>query len=188
MSDEFLGDRKKALEDSFFAKENERLLEQLRSEKAKLAAKEALREASQIQDEAVISSLVDLEIGPDTWTALSLIPLIEVAWADGVLEDKERRAILEAATDAGIRPGKASYELLETWLGEKPDGRLLEVWGEYVVGIAGRLDESGKRTLRDEIIGGARRVAEAAGGILGFGSKISSEEQAVIDRLEQAFQ
>ena len=97
------------------------------------------------------------------------------------------QAILEAAADTGVRPGKTSYELLESWLGEKPDGRLLEVWGEYVVGIAGRLDESGRRALHDEIIGGAKRVAEAAGGILGFGNKISREEQAVIDELERAF-
>ena len=186
-SDEFLGDRKKALEESFFARQNELLLEKRRAEKTKLAAKEALQEASQIRDDAVLTRLVELEIGPDTWTALSLIPLVEVAWADGVLEDKERRAILEAAADTGVRPGKSSYELLESWLGEKPDGRLLEVWGEYVVGIAGRLDESGRRALHEEIIGGAKRVAEAAGGILGFGNKSSSEEQAVIDKLERAF-
>ena len=187
MSDEFLGDRNKALEESFFAKENERLLENLRAEKAKLAAKEALAEASRIRDESVLDSLVELGIGPDTWTALSLVPLVEVAWADGVLDEKERRAILEAAADTGVKPGKASYDLLEAWLGEKPDARLLEAWGEYVVGIAGRLDESGKLALHDEIIGGARRVAEAAGGILGFGNKISSEEQQVLDQLELAF-
>ncbi len=78
MADDFLGDRKKALEESFFAKENERLLENLRAEKAKLAAKEALAEASQIRDESVLDSLVELGIGPDTWTALSLIPLEEI--------------------------------------------------------------------------------------------------------------
>jgi len=187
MSDEFLGDRKKALEESFFAKENERLLERLREEKAKLAAKEALAEASNIQDDAVLTQLVDLGLAADTWTAISLIPLVEVAWADGVLEPRERRAILEAAESTGVTPGKASYDLLESWLGEKPEAKVFAVWAEYVVGIAGRLDDSGKRTLHDEIIGGARRVAESAGGILGFGNKISSEEQAVLDRLEQAF-
>ena len=46
---------------------------------------------------------------------------------------------------------------------------------------------SGFGTLHDEIIGGAKRVAEAAGGILGFGNRISREEQAVIDELERAF-
>jgi hypothetical protein len=187
MSDEFLGDRKKALEESFFAKENQRLLERMREEKRKLAAKDALAGASRIQDDALLDRLVELEIGPDTWTALSLIPLVEVAWADGVLEARERRAILEAAANTGVTPGKASYDLLETWLGQRPDARLLEAWGEYVVGIAARLDETGRRTLHDEILGGARRIAQAAGGILGLGNKISSEEQAVLDRLDRAF-
>ena len=102
MSDEFLGDRKKALEESFFAKENQRLLERMREEKRKLAAKDALAGASRIQDDALLDRLVELEIGPDTWTALSLIPLVEVAWADGVLEARERRAILEAAANTGV--------------------------------------------------------------------------------------
>ncbi len=59
-SDEFLGDRKKALEESFFARQNELLLEKRRAEKTKLAAKEALQEASQIRDDAVLTRLVDL--------------------------------------------------------------------------------------------------------------------------------
>ena len=187
MSEEILGERKKALENEFFATENQRLLERLRKEREKLAVKEALAQASNIQDEVLLDRLVELEIGPDTWTALSLIPLVEVAWADGKLDDKERAAILEAAADTGVSPGKASYELLESWLASRPAAALLEAWAEYVVGIANRLDAEGKQTLRAEIMGGARSVAEAAGGILGFGNKVSDEEQAILDRLERAF-
>jgi hypothetical protein len=188
MPDDFLRERRKALENMFFAKKNQELLDRLRAEVTKLNARDELARASRIKDGTVVDRLVELEIGPETWTALTLIPLLEVAWADGVLDDKERKAILEAAADTGINPGKPSYELLERWIDGQPDGRLLAVWGEYVVGIAGRLDDAGKRALHDEIIGGARRVAEAAGGILGLGNKISKVEQAVLDRLEQAFE
>jgi hypothetical protein len=31
-------------------------------------------------------------------------------------------------------------------------------------------------------------VAEAAGGFMGLGNKVSSEEQAILDRLEAAFE
>ena len=186
MPDEFLGDRKKALEESFFAKENARLVERMRAEKQKTASKEALTEASGITEDELLGRLVELEIGSDAWTAISLIPLVEVAWADHVLDGEERKAILEAAAALNVRPGQASYELLESWLSAKPDGRLLEVWGEYIVGVAGQLDPDGRRILRDEILGRARNVAEAAGGVLGW-NKISSEEQAVLERLEHAF-
>ncbi|MGH0028148.1 MAG: hypothetical protein ACQGVC_00025 [Myxococcota bacterium] len=184
---EFLGDRKKALENEFFVKENARLLEKLRQEKLRVAAKEELAEASGIRDEALLDHLLDLEIGPDTWTALSLVPLVEIAWADGHLDERERGAILQAAANTGVRPGRASYERLESWLERRPEPALLEAWGEYVIGIAARLDIDGKSLLRDEIVGGARRVAEAAGGMLGMGSKISAAEQAILDRLAKAF-
>ena len=63
MSEEILGERKKALENEFFAKENQRLLERLRKEREKLAVKEALAQASNIQDEVLLDRLVELEIG-----------------------------------------------------------------------------------------------------------------------------
>lgn len=187
MPDEFLGERKKALENEFFAKENARLLEKLRAEKARSAARDALADASNIQDPALLDHLVEIGIGPETWVALSLVPLVEVAWADGTLDAKERKAILGAAADTGVRPGKASYDLLESWLESRPAPAMLEAWGEYVVSVASRLDASGKETLKAEIVGRARRVAEAAGGLLGFGKKVSPEEQAVLDRLEHPF-
>jgi len=187
MSDEFLGDRKKALEEAFFAKENARLVERMRAEKQQQAAREALSEASGIRDGALLGRLVELELGPDTWTAIALIPLVEVAWADRVLHPHERRTILEAAATVNVTPGKPSYELLESWLSEKPDGRLLEAWGEYIVGIVAQLDPAGRQVLHDEILGGARRVAESAGGVLGW-NKVNAEEQAVLDELERAFE
>lgn len=186
MADDFLGDRKKALEEAFFAKENARLVERMRAERAKAASKSALSEASGIRDDALLDRLVELEIGPATCTAISLIPLVEVAWADHVLDRKERSAILEAAAELNVRPGTESHELLESWLSEKPDGRLLEAWGEYIVGVAGQLDAEGRRILHDEVLGRERRVATAAGGMLGW-KAIAPAEQAVIDLLEEAF-
>ena len=50
MSDEFLGDRKKALEESFFARENRKLLDRLRVEREKRAARRGLKELSGIED------------------------------------------------------------------------------------------------------------------------------------------
>ena len=187
MADEFLGDRKKALEESFFSKENAKLLERMKAEKTMKAAKEGLAEISGIQDDAVLERLVTLNIGLDTWAAISLVPLVEVAWADGKIDDNERRAVLAAAEANGIFPSSPSYALLESWLAHRPDARLLAVWGEYIVDLCANLGEGEKATVKAKVVGRAREVAKAAGGFLGLGTKISTEEDVILRELEKAF-
>ena len=97
MAEDPLGSRKKALEESFFAEENARLRERMKAEKESKATKERLAEISGLEDEAVLAKLVALNIDSDTWAAISLVPLVEVAWADAKIDEKERRAVLSAA-------------------------------------------------------------------------------------------
>ena len=56
MSEDFLGDRRKALEEEFFAKHNRQLLQQLRQTTAVGAQKEALAAASGITDAACLNN------------------------------------------------------------------------------------------------------------------------------------
>jgi len=79
MPDEFFGDREKALEGSFFAKENAKLLEKMRAEKSAGTAREALVKISGIENDEVLNKLTALGIEADTWAAVSIAPLIEVA-------------------------------------------------------------------------------------------------------------
>ena len=188
MSHEFLGERKKALEDQFFAKENERLKEKIRAELQQHAARQALSQASGIEDDAVLDELLAAGVKPETWAAIELIPMIEVAWADGTLEKKERAAILAAAAECKVLPGTPPYELLESFLARRPDAKLLKAWGEYVVVVSARLDAKGRNELRERILGHARQVARVAGGILGLGNKVSPDEQRVLDELARAFE
>jgi hypothetical protein len=182
-----LRDREKALEDQFFAKENERLKERLRHKQEKTEALDELKRLTAIEDETILEHMVDLGIRPDTWTAISLVPLIEVAWASGKVEDAERRAVIGAAESNGVDPGSPAAELLESWLSRRPNARLLETWGEYIVALCAEISPEGKTALKGEVLGRAKRVAEAAGGFLGLGNKISSEERVVLDELAKAF-
>lgn len=187
MNQEFLGDRRKALEDSFFAKENEKLRRALESKEAAHATKQALAEVSGIEDDAVLEHLVAHDIGSETLAALSLIPLVEVAWADGDVDEKERKAILSAAESAGIDRGSPSAELLGNWLTRKPSGEMFAAWKEYVGALSATMSSETRRALQEGLLGRSRAVAGASGGVLGFGAKVSKAEQAVLDELEQAF-
>lgn len=187
MSDEFLGGRRKALEESFFAKENEKLRRALREQETAKARKEALAAASGISDDTVLETLIGLDIAADTVAALALVPLVEVAWADGSIDDKERKAILVAAEQTGLEKDSASHELLQSWLARRPDQDVRTAWKDYVSAICDTLGPEPQQQLKQQVLGRARKVAEAAGGVLGLGSKISKTEQAVLDELEQAF-
>ena len=183
-----LRDRERALENQFFARENEKLKQQLRDKQEKKEVRAELMRVTAIRDETVIDHMLDLGIRPDTWAAISLVPLIEVAWADGKMEDAERRAVIGAAESNGVDPNSPAAELLESWLTRRPDGRLLEAWGEYIVALCAAISPEGKTALKAEVLGRARRVAEAAGGFLGLGNKVSAEEQKILEVLSKAFE
>jgi hypothetical protein len=78
--------------------------------------------------------------------------------------------------------------ILKQWLEHKPDPQLLEAWKHYIRGLCEQLTAPQKAALRTEVIGHARQVAQAAGGFLGLGNKISKAEQDMLDQLDTAFE
>jgi hypothetical protein len=186
MSEVTLEERGKALENQFYEKENK---EKLASMKAKLdtqSSKEDLRKVSGMTDDAVLDKLVGLGLTANTIAALSLVPLIEVAWADGTIQDNERTAILQGAHGKGLEIGTPGYDLLQTWLAKRPASALLEAWEAYIKALTAQLNDEQNRLLKNQIVGFAKMVAGAAGGFLGIG-RVSASEEEVLKRIEGAF-
>ena len=181
-----LFERGKRLEDKFFRDKDRALVEKLRAELSQSEARVSLSGTSGIKDEAVLDSMLENKVTAESLTSISLVPLVAVAWADGIMEAKEQEAIMQAATTAGIAADSAAHELLKSWLDEQPSEQLLQSWKEYVGALKDTLGETAINQLKTTVIGRARQVADAAGGILGFG-KTSDKESAVIDELEKAF-
>lgn len=185
---EVLRDRGKGLEDEFFRREDQRLLARLRELQEAETNREALSKASGITTPEVLDRLLQLGIQPQTLAALSIVPLIEVAWADGALDTKERRAVLEHAGAAGITSGSPAYALLEAWLERRPDQQLLDAWGDLVRALREQIGAEEAARLKAEIVERARVVARASGGVLGLGSKVSRAEAAMLASLEHPFE
>jgi len=179
-----LGPRGSYLEEQFFGHREEKLLDRLRAEHQDSIDREHLRREINIHDDTVIGKLIDLGVRAETIAALSLVPLIEVAWADRSIESKEAAAIARAAEEDGLC--EAGFDLLQSWLTHRPGDELLEAWEQYVAALRDMLGGDQIAALKKEVMGHARSVAEAAGGLLGVG-KISKGEQAMLARLDKAF-
>ncbi|MCX5744689.1 MAG: hypothetical protein NT062_19550 [Proteobacteria bacterium] len=186
MSEVTLEDRGRALEDHFYEKENQEKLAHLKDKLDTQKAKDDLRKASGMTDDSVLEKLVHLGLSAKTIAALSLAPLIQVAWADGTIQDNERTAILQGAHGKGLEQGTDGYELLNQWLTKAPGEELFTAWEAYIKALASQLNDEQNRLLRNQIVGFAKMVASSAGGILGFG-KVSSTEEKILARIEHAF-
>jgi hypothetical protein len=177
----------RALEDRFFKEQDRILVEKQRELRQMEETKQALTAVSGITNAAVLQKLIDLKIRPEILASLAVVPLVEVAWADGRIEDKERAAIMEASAKGGLVKGSPDYQILERWLARKPEPALLEAWTHYVQGLCEQMGPEEREVLRRDLIDRARRVAVAAGGFLGLTSGISKAEQKMLDDLDAAF-
>ena len=176
----------RSLEDQFFFIEDLKLMEKQRIVKQMKETKEAIKEVSGIQDESVLQKLVELNIRPETVASLTIVPLIEVAWATGSIEKKEKDAVLAAVNNFGWANSSIDYMLLERWLEHKPDPDLLKAWVHYTEYICREMKPYEVVRLKTEIMSHAQKIAEVCGGVLGIG-KISQQEKAMLETIENAF-
>ncbi len=179
----------RTLENAFFAHQDEVLLARLRDAARNLERRQALAAASGITDEAVLQHFVDLGLTPRNVAALTLVPLLLVAWADGLLDPKEAAAVREAARAGGLAKYPDAVALLESWIARPPAKAVETAWHEYVRALSPTMTQEARAALKQETIGRARRVADAAGGLLGLGigNRVSAAEHRVLAQLEAAF-
>jgi len=186
VSEVTLEERGRALENQFYEKENAEKLAAMKGKLDTQKSRDELRKASGMTDEAVLEKLVALGLRANTIAALSLVPLIQVAWADGAIQDNERTAILQGAHGKGLEKGTDGYDLLQAWLNKRPSDALYEAWEAYIKALASQLNDEQNRLLKNQIVGFAKMVAASAGGFLGIG-RVSASEEKVLARIETAF-
>ena len=182
----YLRERRDSLEDEFFHKLQSEQLKTLREELERKQTREELQAATGISDEAVVDKLLELGMNGVAMAAMSLVPLVWVAWAEGDVDEKERKAVLEAAHDHGIAEDSAAHQILSGWLQTRPRKELFDAWAAYTRSLAETLVPAQRAQLREQVVGLARQVAESSGGFLGIG-KVSSPEQTALAEVEAAF-
>lgn len=174
--------REMGFEYEFCHRVDQQLLKKLKEKLEADQRQQALSRATGIEDESVLQELDSLEITGEQLLALSLYPLVHVAWADDTVDKRERAAVLDAAESIGHSRDSASYHLLEQWLEERPSEAMFTGWKDYVTALLQTLTPVAQRAVRFNLFANARKVAEAAGGVLGI-HKISAAEEAALAEL-----
>ncbi|MBF0362349.1 MAG: TerB family tellurite resistance protein [Oligoflexia bacterium] len=185
----FLIKERTSLEDAFFLKQDKILIEKLKQLEKMKKTKEEYKKVSGINNDHVLQKFIDLDIPVDIVACLAVVPLIEVAWADGNVDDKEKKYILENSEKFGVSKQGIELELIERWLQHRPETKLLDAWFNYIHGICENMSPQEKEEFKKVVLEHIYEIANVSGGLFntGIGNKISKKEKEVIGKLENAF-
>jgi hypothetical protein len=175
-------ERGRALEEEYFRKKNRELVEKLQLEASSEQARRAMGAQVGVDDPEMLRELQKLGFTPETVSLLPLVPVVQVAWADGDVAAAERDAIVNLARTRGIAAGSAAYHQLQAWLADRPAP---EVFAGATRLIRAILDSPGgeQRSMSaDELVTYCESIASASGGLFGKRS-ISPEERALLTSL-----
>ncbi len=134
-----------------------------------------------MDDEALAGRLHTLGLGGDGARVIHLLPMVQVAWAGGEVTRAERNAIVKAAREHGILPDSQAGRLLAAVLEHKPSSEFFRELDHLLIEMVRR-----DQVQPDGVLELCRSVAKASGGVLGFGNRISVEEEVAIGHFERA--
>ncbi len=177
---DIFAEREHWLEEEYFRKKNQELVEKLRERQARETDRQKMSEMTGVSDQDALEALQDLGFTADTVQLLHIVPLVEVAWAEGGVADRERELIFKVARSRGVEPGSAADEKLSHWLEEKPSERFFENTLRAIRVVLELLPEDQRAAGRRDLIAYCSQIAEVVeGGILGRG-RITDEERMLI--------
>jgi DNA-binding phage protein len=184
---DFLDDRRRASEDDYFRKKDRELIEKLRQAAEAERATSELRSKTGLSDPELLKSLQDLSFTPETIAVLPLVPIVQIAWAEGGVSQAERDLIVKFARERGIAAGTPADTLLNDWMTHKPSDAVFAHAARLVRAMldAGGASGGGASWSADELIKYAENIAAASGGLFGLG-KVSSEERDTLAKITAA--
>ena len=187
MENEIFKDRERANEAAYFRQQDARLLESLRQRAPLDEIAKALGEKLHVDNPELLERVRESGLKPEAAPALFLAPLVQVAWVDGSIDDKEGEAVIRLIQDRGIEAGSPAFAQIVQWLQERPTDALFDTAVEVIHYGFGVLTPEEKENRIRQIVEACHEVAEASGGglakILGLGSGVSDLEASMLDDL-----
>jgi hypothetical protein len=182
---EFLGDRRRTQEEEYFQRQEHELIAKLHHARGREeASRRGMADRTGVVDHEILQELEALGYSPETVMLLHLVPLLEVAWAEQGVSDRERTLIIEAARASGIQTDSAADRQLADWLATRPSEEFFVKTLRLIGAILQARPLEQREDSQRDLWSYCNAIASASGGILGFG-KVSSEEQRVLVRISQ---
>lgn len=179
---DIISERGRGLEEEYFRKRDRELIEKMRQEAAVEQARGDMARKTGLTDPALLQELQSLGFTPETVGLLPLVPILQVAWAEGGITSAERDLLVKVARSRGIEPASDADRQLSEWLDRRPDAGVFASAGRL---IRAMLDagspELGSLSV-DDLVRYCEKIAAASGGVLGIG-RISPEEKALLSSI-----
>jgi hypothetical protein len=181
-------DREKALEANYFRQQDAKLIERLRANGSLDEVAVALAEKLRIDDPDLLARARDLGITAETAPAFFLMPLVQVAWAEGSASKQEQQSVLRLSRERGIDEGSAAYAQLSEWLTVRPSDSLFNTALEIMNAGFAVLPPGDREERIQRVIEACRIVAEASGSefakLIGLGDGVSEFESSLLGTIE----
>ena len=174
--------RGRALEEEYFWKKDRELIEKIRQTAAAEEARKDLGRKAGLDDPQLLKELEQLGFTPDTVGLLPLVPIVQMAWAEGGVTKAERDSILRLARSRGIEEGSAADRQLTEWMTNQPAEAVFTGARRL---IRAMLDAGAAPTgtlSADDLVKYCEEIASASGGFLGIG-RISAEERTMLSSI-----
>ena len=169
-------------EEEYFWKKDQELIEKMRRAAAAEQAKRDMGAKTGLNDPEMIQELQALGFTTETVVLLPLIPLVQVAWAEGGVSDAERQLIVKLARSRGIVEGSATDRQLSAWLASRPDAQVFTHATRLIRAMLASPSPAQTGLTADDLVTHCESIAAASGGVFGM-KRISAEEHALISTI-----
>ena len=169
-------------EEEYFRRKDRELIERMRRDAEAAAARRELESATGITDPENLRDLEALGFTPATIGLLPLIPVLQVAWAEGGISTAEREMIINLARSRDVEPGSAADQQLHAWLDSRPSDDTFRKAGRLIAAMLDHPEGTELHVTADDLIKYCEQIAHASGGLFGFG-KVSAEEKETLQQI-----
>lgn len=170
-------------EAEYFFQLDRELIEGMRRRAASQQERLRMAEASHIFEPAILEALENLGFDHDTVTLLFVVPLVQVAWADGSVSQIEHDHIFAVASLRGTAADSPAFGRLAEWLNRRPPEEFFEGALNVISAVLSILPPAEREACRQAIVLCCRDAAAAPCHVIGWVSRVCVAKRKAIEHI-----